>query len=50
MHISKNAKIVIAGLMAVLVACGIGFSDNIFKSNAAIKIFIQIRKNWTNFR
>ena len=38
MHISKNAKIVIAGLMAVLVACGIGFSDNIFKSNAASEL------------
>ena len=35
MQISKNAKIVIAAILAILTACGIGFSDNIFKSHAA---------------
>lgn len=38
MNISKNMKLVIAGILAILVACGIGFSDKIFKSNAAIDL------------
>ena len=34
MNISNKAKVIIAGLLAIIVACGIGFSDNLFKSNA----------------
>ena len=39
MNISKHTKIILAGLLAVLVACGFGFVDNMFNSSAATDTF-----------
>lgn len=32
---TKNFKLVIASFLAIAIACGVGFSDRLFKSNAA---------------